>query len=58
MSKSERNGLYILFAVLIMTINGILHWMSIFDSLVICCLAMVIIKLTDIEETIGELKKL
>lgn len=57
MNSNTRNGLYIVFALLLNTVNYFLKWMSIFEVLVICCLAMVIIKLTDIEDVIGEFRK-
>lgn len=54
MNRGVRNGLYIIFALLLNFINYWLEWMSIFEVLMICCFAMIIVKLTDIDDTLGE----
>ena len=51
-TKSTRNGLYIVFVLLLNLVNYFLDWMKIYEMMIICCLVMVIIKLTDIENTL------
>jgi len=50
MNLNLRHGAYILFVLILAGINFWLKWMSFFEYLLIACFAMIIIKLTDIEE--------
>ena len=57
MTKSTRNGLLILFSLLMMGVGTVFLKMSYFEALLITTLAGIIVKLTDIEETIETWKK-
>lgn len=52
MTKSTRNGLLVLFSLLMIFAGTVFLKMSYFEALLICTLAGMIVKLTDIEETI------
>ena len=52
MNSTMRNGLYVPFAIILISVNYFLKWGSMLEVLVICCLAMIIIKLTDIADAI------
>ncbi len=51
-TSSTRQGLYLLFILLLMGVNEWMDWMSMFECFVIIALAGMIMKLTDIEEAI------
>ncbi len=50
MNHTLRQGAYILFALVLAGINYWMKWLSFFEYLLICCFAMMLVKLTDIED--------
>jgi hypothetical protein len=53
MNQSMRQFWYIIAVLMLGAVNYWLNWMTMFEYLFLCCLFMIIIKLTDIEEKIG-----
>lgn len=51
MNSGMRQGLYIIFVPLLAAASYFIH-LTPFEFLVVCCMAMFVIKLTDIEEAI------
>lgn len=56
MNQGARQGMYIIFVIVLGMTNYFLNWFSMFEYFVICCLAMIIVKLTDIVDAIINLK--
>lgn len=54
MTNSTRQGLLVLFSILMVGIGIVFLKMSYFEVLLICCLTGIIVKLTDIEEKIND----
>lgn len=56
MNSNTRQSLYMLFILLLFFVSAWLDWMSIFEMFVIMCFVGIIVKLTDIEDVLGDVR--
>ncbi len=56
-TESSRQGFYMLFIILLMFIGPYILKMSFFECFMIVCLSGIILKLTDIQDTLRTLRK-